>query len=73
MFDFRRPEPGTETIRKPYRLHRMDHSHFRLYSEKVSEGATHFVSSFTNWQQDWNQGVTSEQRLGGDGNGSARP
>jgi hypothetical protein len=48
MFDFSRPELGTETIRKSYRLHRIDHSQFRLYSEKVSEGVTHFVSPFTN-------------------------
>src|ERR1700721_1459980 len=38
----RRPELGTATIRKPYRLHRIDHSRLRLYSEKVSEGVTHF-------------------------------
>jgi hypothetical protein len=47
MFDLCRPELGTETIRKPYRLHRIDHSRFRLYSQIVSEGVTHLVSSFT--------------------------
>lgn len=73
MSDLRRPELGTETIRKSYRLHRIDHSHFRLYSEKVSEGVTHFVSSVANWQQDLNQGVTSEQRLGDYGHGSSGP
>lgn len=73
MFDLCRPELGTETIRKSYRLHRIDRSHFRLYSEKVSAGVTHFVSSFTNWQQDLNQGVTDDQRLGDYGHGSSGP
>ena len=70
MCDLRRPELGTQTIRKPYRLHRIDHCPFRLYSENVSEGVTHFISSCTNWQQELKQGVTGEQRLGGCGHGS---